>query len=262
MLDDFFVRAMLGGIGIALIAGPLGCNVVWRRLAYFGDTLAHASILGVVAAVISEISITLAVFVVAALVAVLLLFLQRRTSVSTDALLGLLAHSALAIGLVALSLIGNRGVDLMALLFGDILSVSKQDLLVIYVSVIGLSSVLFFLWRPLFAATVSEELAEAEGLRPRTLEMIFMLLIAALVALALKLVGALLITALLLIPAACARRFSDSPEAMALVAMLCGCLSVAGGLFASLYLDTPAGPSIVVCASSLFLLSCFSTFRK
>ena len=262
MLDDFFVRALLGGIGIALIAGPLGCNGVWRRLAYFGDTLAHASILGVVAAVVSDISVTLAVFIVAALVALLLLFLQRRTVVSTDALLGLLAHGTLALGLVALSLIGNRGVDLMALLFGDILAISKQDVLIIYLAAAGLCAVLLLLWRPMFASTVSAELAEAEGMRPRTVELVFMLLIAALVALALKLVGALLITALLLIPAASARRFAGSPESMALVSMLLGCLSVVGGLSASLFLDTPAGPSIVVSAGFLFLLTMVPMYRN
>lgn len=262
MLDDFFIRALLGGIGIAVIAGPLGCNVVWRRLAYFGDTLAHASILGVVAAVVSEISVTLAVFIVAALVALLLLFLQRRTVVSTDALLGLLAHGTLALGLVALSLIGNRGVDLMALLFGDILAISKQDVLIIYLAAAGLCGVLLVLWRPMFASTVSAELAEAEGMRPRTVELVFMLLIAALVALALKLVGALLITALLLIPAASARRFASSPESMALVSMVFGCLSVVGGLSASLFLDTPAGPSIVVSAGFLFLLTMLPLYRN
>ncbi len=262
MLDDFFIRALLGGVGIALIAGPLGCNVVWRRLAYFGDTLAHASILGVVAAVVAEISVTLAVFVVAGLVALLLLFLQRRTVVSTDALLGLLAHGTLAFGLVALSLIGNRGVDMMALLFGDILAISKMDVVVIYVAAAVLSLVLLLIWRPMFASTVSAELAEAEGMRPRIIELVFMLLIAALVALALKLVGALLITALLLIPAASARRFSATPEVMALVSMIFGCLSVVGGLFASLFLDTPAGPSIVVSAGILFLLTLLPIYRS
>lgn len=261
MLDDFFIRALLGGIGIALIAGPLGCTVVWRRLAYFGDTLAHASILGVVAAVVSEISVTLAVFMVAALVALLLLFLQRRTIVSSDALLGLLAHGTLALGLVALSLIGNRGVDLMALLFGDILAISKRDVVIIYLAAVCLCGLLLLLWRPLFASTVSAELAEAEGMHPRIVELVFMLLIAALVALALKLVGALLITALLLIPAASARRFASSPESMAIASMGFGCLAVIGGLLASLFLDTPAGPSIVVSAGFVFLLTMLPLYR-
>ena len=150
----------------------------------------------------------------------------------------------------------------MALLFGDILAISKQDVLIIYLAAAGLCAVLLLLWRPMFASTVSAELAEAEGMRPRTVELVFMLLIAALVALALKLVGALLITALLLIPAASARRFASSPESMALVSMLLGGLSVVGGLSASLFLDTPAGPSIVVSAGLLFLLTMLPPYRN
>lgn len=253
-LDDFLVRAMLGGVGIAAIAGPLGCIVVWRRLAYFGDTLAHAAILGVVFSVVSGFNLTLAVFVVAALVALALWFMQRRSSVPADALLGLLAHGTLALGLVGLSLVSTRNVDVMALLFGDILSISKFDIGVVAVSAAVMLLVLAVLWRSLFAATVSAELAEAEGIRLWVVELGFMLLIAALVALAIKLVGALLITALLLIPAASARRFASSPEHMALLAVLMGCVAVLGGLTFSLYADTPAGPSIVVLASVIFVL--------
>ena len=239
MLDDFFTRAIVAGVGVAIVAGPLGCFVVWRRLAYFGDTLSHAALLG---------------FAVSALVAFALLGLRRTGSLSSDALLGLLSHSALAIGLVVLAFMTWVRIDLMGYLFGDILAVSRFDILAIYVGGAVVLAILAAIWHPLFAATVNRELAEAEGLDPAFADLIFMLLLASVVAIALKLVGALLVTAMLIIPAATARRFAASPEVMAGLAALFGALAVIFGLFGSLHWDTPSGPSIVVAALALFLL--------
>lgn len=255
MLDDFFTRALLAGIGVALVTGPLGCFIVWRRLAYFGDTLCHSALLGVALALLLEINMTLAVFVVSGGVSVLLLVLQRRASLSSDSLLGLLSHSALALGLVCLAFMTWVRVDLMGFLFGDILAVSENDILVIYGGGLLVLAVLMAIWRPLFAATVNRELAEAEGLRPDRANLIFMLLMALVIALAMKIIGVLLITALLIIPAATARRFSTGPERMAVIAAALGALSVVGGLFGSLEWDTPSGPSIVVAALLLFIIS-------
>jgi zinc transport system permease protein len=255
MLDDFFVRAIVAGVGVALVAGPLGCFIVWRRLAYFGDTLSHSALLGVALALILQVNITAAVFAVSALVALSLLGLQRRASLSSDSLLGLLAHSSLALGLVALAFLPSVRVDLMGFLFGDILAVSIPDLAVIYLGGAAVALVLAFVWRPLFAATVNYELAEAEGMRPDRANVIFMLLMATVIAISMKIVGVLLITALLIIPAATARRVALGPEAMALIAALLGVVSVVAGLFGSLEWDTPSGPSIVVAALILFLLA-------
>lgn len=254
MLDDFFTRAIVAGVGVAIVAGPLGCFVVWRRLAYFGDTLSHAALLGVACAFLFEIDTTLAVFAVSALVAFALLGLRRTGSLSSDALLGLLSHSALAIGLVVLAFMTWVRIDLMGYLFGDILAVSRFDILAIYVGGAVVLAILAAIWHPLFAATVNRELAEAEGLDPAFADLIFMLLLASVVAIALKLVGALLVTAMLIIPAATARRFAASPEVMAGLAALFGALAVIFGLFGSLHWDTPSGPSIVVAALALFLL--------
>ena len=254
MLDDFFFRALVAGIGVAVIAGPFGCFIVWRRLAYFGDTLSHAALLGVALAFLLDINLTLAVFAVAALTALALLLLQRRASVASDSLLGLLAHSALALGLLVLAFLTWVRIDLMGFLFGDILAVSKTDIAVIYLGGFAMLSVLAAIWRPLFASTVSQELAEAEGLKPNRANFIFMLLMACLIAIAMKIVGILLITALLIIPAATARRFAVSPEQMAAIAVLVGVIAVVGGLTASLSWDTPSGPSIVVAALGLFCL--------
>jgi len=262
MLDDFFTRAIVAGIGVALVAGPLGCFIVWRRLAYFGDTLSHAALLGVALAFLFEINITLAVFGISACVSIALLLLQKQGTLSSDALLGLLAHSALALGLVALAFMTWIRIDLMGFLFGDILAVSKMDIGFIWLGGIVVLTILATIWRPLFAATVNPELAEAEGMHPDRVNIIFMLLMAAVIAISMKIVGVLLITAMLIIPAATARRFSSGPEQMALIAAIIGAAAVVGGLFGSLEWDTPAGPSIVVAALVLFILSLFPVFSR
>ena len=255
MLEDFFFRALLGGIGVAIVAGPVGCFIIWRRLAYFGDTLSHSALLGVAMALLLELNITLSVFFISLIVSLLLLLLQKRASLSSDALLGLLAHATLAVGLVVLAFMTWVRVDLMGFLFGDILAVTTNDLAVIWfggmVVLIGLS----FIWRRLFAATVNYELAKAEGAKPDLTNIVFMVLVAAVIAVSMKLVGVLLITALLIIPAATARRFSTSPEHMAIIAAAIGALSVVVGLNGSLKWDTPAGPSIVVAALAGFIIS-------
>ena len=257
MLDDFFIRAVIGGIGVALVAGPIGCFIIWRRLAYFGDTLSHSALLGVAMALLLETNVTIAVFLVSLVASLLLLVLQRRAALSSDALLGLLAHSTLAVGLVVLAFMTWVRVDLMGFLFGDILAMNKMDLAVIWGGGAAVLAVLRHIWRPLFAATVNHDLATAEGMRPDLMNIIFMILVAAVIAVSMKLVGVLLITALLIIPAATARRFSASPEQMAVIAALVGMASVWIGLEGSLKWDTPAGPSIVVAALICFVISIF-----
>ena len=257
MLDDFFIRAVIGGIGVALVAGPVGCFIIWRRLAYFGDTLSHSALLGVAMALLLETNVTIAVFLVSVVASLLLLVLQRRAALSSDALLGLLAHSTLAVGLVVLAFMTWVRVDLMGFLFGDILAMTKIDLAVIWGGGAAVLAVLRHICRPLFAATVNHDLATAEGMRPDLMNIIFMILVAAVIAVSMKLVGVLLITALLIIPAATARRFSASPEQMAVIAALVGMASVWIGLEGSLKWDTPAGPSIVVAALICFVISIF-----
>ncbi|MEZ5870480.1 MAG: metal ABC transporter permease [Nitratireductor sp.] len=255
MLDDFFIRALIAGTGMALIAGPLGCIVVWRRLAYFGDTLSHAALLGVALGLLLQVSLTLAVLGVCVGVALMLLALQTRANLSSDALLGLLSHSSLAVGMVVLAWMSWVRIDLMGLLFGDILAVSKTDIAIIWIGGVLVLAVLAMIWRPLFAATVNRELAAAEGMNPRRSNLVFMLLMAVVIAISMKLVGVLLITAMLIIPAATARHFSNGPERMALLSAISGVLAVAGGLFGSLRLDVPSGPAIVVAALVLFVVA-------
>jgi zinc transport system permease protein len=255
MLDDFFWRALLGGIGVALLAGPLGCFVVWRRMAYLGDSLAHGALLGVALGLVLSVDLTIGIIASSVALVALFLLLQRQRRLAGDTLLVILAHGALSLGLVAVSFVEGQRLDLMTYLFGDILSIGRVDLAWIYGGGALILIVTAWLWRPLLALTVHEELARAEGTRAALVSITFMLLIAITVALAMKIVGILLIASLLIIPAAAARRIAHTPEQMAVLASLAGVMAVVGGLFGSLKWDTPSGPSIVVAAIVVFLLS-------
>jgi zinc transport system permease protein len=254
-VDDFLVRAWLAGIGVALLTAPLGCFVIWRRMAFFGDAMAHSALLGVAIGFLVGLHPTIGVIMVTVAVALALLGLQRRAWLSGDTLLGILSHATLSFGLVAIGLMPWLRLDLFGYLFGDILAVSPRDISLIYGGGLVVLAVLAVIWRPLLAATVHEDLARAEGVPVERVQLVFMVLIAATIALAMKVVGILLITAMLIIPAAAARRFAPSPERMAALTAVFGTLAVTFGLAASWRLDTPSGPSIVVAAVVLFMLS-------
>ena len=214
MFDDFFIRALIAGIGVAIVAGPLGCLVIWRRLSYFGDTLAHSALLGVTFAYSFELNASFSVFIISAVIGLLLLSLQKRTKLPGDALLGILSHASLAIGLVIIGFLSFIRIDLMSLLFGDILAVNLQEILIIWAGGFLILIILFFIWKSLFAATVNYELAAAEGMNPDRSNLIFTILLAGVIAISIKMVGVLLITGLLLIPAAMSRNFSKGPYQM------------------------------------------------
>lgn len=255
-MPDFLVRALLGGIGVALVAGPLGAFVVWRRMAYFGDTLAHSALLGVALGLLLGINPNVTVIVVCAVLAVVLVVLQRQQHfLASDTLLGILAHASLGLGLVTLAFLQTLRLDLLSLLFGDILAVTATDLAWIYGGGGAVLALLALIWRPLLSATVHEDLARVEGVPVTAVRLTYMLLIAVVIAVALKIVGVLLVTSLLIIPAATARRFATTPEGMAGLAALIGCLAVAGGLAGSWVWDTPSGPSIIVAAAALFVVA-------
>ena len=261
ILDDFIWRSALAGIALALASGPLGCFVVWRRMAYFGDATAHAAILGVALSLAFSISIFIGVMVAALAMAFMILSLSGRMF-AVDTLLGVAAHGALALGLVAITFIPGVRVDLSAYLFGDILAVGRVDLLVICMGSALVLLVLWLRWERLLLLTLNVDLAAARGIDTRREGMILMVILAVLVAVAIKIVGALLITAMLIIPAAAARPISRTPEWMAGVAATAAVIGVVGGLSASFYWDTPTGPSIVVAASVLFAGATLLTIRR
>ncbi len=254
MLDDFALRAALAGLGAALAAAPLGCFVVWRRMAYFGDATSHAAILGVALALATDLPIWSGVLIVALVMALIVSSLSER-HVSADALLGVLAHAALALGLVAVSLLPGQRVNLSAYLFGEILAVTRGDLMVIWGGAAAVIALLVWRWSALLTATLSPDLAQASGGNPRREQLILTCALAITVAAAIKVVGALLIAALLIIPAATARPFARTPEAMAVWAVIFGALAALGGLAGSFAFDTPTGPSIVTLAAVFFALS-------
>ena len=255
MFDDFIIRAFVAGIGLALITGPLGCFIIWRRLSYFGDTIAHSALLGVVIAYAMNFNLIIAVFAVSCFIALSLLFLQKRTNLPDDALLGLLAHSVLAIGLVLLGILSFIRIDLMGLLFGDILSVNITDVLFVWVGGSIVLIVLILIWRPLFAATVNLELAKAEGLNADLANAIFTILIASVIAISIKIVGILLITGLLIIPAAASRNLSSTPIQMAIISSVIGLVSVVLGIQTSMIWNSPTGPTILAITLGVFILS-------
>ncbi|MBS0564044.1 MAG: metal ABC transporter permease [Proteobacteria bacterium] len=254
MLDPFLLRAGLAGVGLSLAAGPLGSFVVWRRMAYFGDATSHAAILGVALSFAFHLPLYAGILAVAVTVALFVSALGGRGH-QTDTILGVVAHSALALGLVAVSFLPAVRADLSSYLFGDILAVGWSDVLLIWAGGAAVLALLAWRWDGLITATVNEELAQASGVDPGRERLALTLALALTVALSIKIVGALLIAAMLIIPPAAARGHAATPERMALLATLAGALATLGGLWASLVADTPAGPSVVAAAFVLFLLS-------
>jgi len=256
-IDSFILYALAAGIALALVVGPLGSVVVWRRMAYFGDTLSHASLLGVALAITADQMPMAGVGLIGISIAVLLFWLEKQRDLSTDTLLGILSHSALALGLIMLSLIQSQGfnINLMTYLFGDLLAVDLPDIALMYGSVVVILLVFSQVLSPLISISVNEDLARVDGVAVEKVRFVFMILLALVIAVALKVVGILLITALLIIPAATARLFSKSPKQMVLISVLIAILAVIIGLFSSLSWDLPAGPAIVVSAAFLFFVS-------
>lgn len=254
-MPEFIVFALIAGCGVAAMAGPLGSFAVWRRMAYFGDTLAHSALTGIAFGLILSVNVNIAVTLFCLMLALLLVLLQNNRTIATDTLLGILSHSMLALGLVTVSIFSDGRVDLYSFLFGDLLAVTSEDLITIAITAGIVLPMMIWLWRPLIAITVHEELAQVEGISVKWVRTALMLMMALLIAVAMKVVGVLLITALLIIPAAASRRLVKTPEQMAVSASLIGMISIASGLGISFFWDTPAGPSAVLSASVLFSLS-------
>lgn len=253
MLSDFMIRAALAGVGLALACAPLGCFVVWRRMAYYGDATAHAALLGVALSLAFSLPLVPSVVLVALAMAAAISTLSGRQAV--DTMLGVMAHSALAAGLVAVSFLHGVRSDLSAWLFGDLLAVTRADLVVIWGGAGAVVALIFWRWSRLLLATLSPEMAVADGISPRVEQWVLNLALALVVAVGIRIVGALLISAMLIIPAAAARPLARSPEAMVAATALTGTAASLGGLAAAWHLDTPAGPTIICAAAVIFVLA-------
>lgn len=254
-MPEFLLLALAAGLGVAVVTGPLGCFAVWRRMSYFGDTMAHSALLGITLGILLDINLNLAVTIGCLSLAIFLVALQQNRQLGTDTLLGILSHSTLALGLVGIGFAAPGSVNIMGYLFGDILSTTPADVVTIWLTAGFVLLVLIWLWRSLLSITVHEDLAYVEGVPVTAVRTALMLLMALVIAIAIKVVGVLLITALLIIPAAASRRLAKTPEQMALIASVVGGVSVVAGLTMSFYWDTPAGPSIVIVATVGFVLS-------
>ncbi len=252
---EIIFPAWLTGILLSFITAPLGAFVVWRKMSYFGDTLAHSALLGVALGIFLDINPYLSILVLTVLLAVAMVWLESNSQFSVDTILGIIAHSCLSLGVVTVGLLQNVRVDLMGYLFGDLLAVNYEDALFIGIGVIIVLAALIYYWKPLISTTVSPELAQVEGINIRRMRFLLMIMTALTIALSMKFVGALIITSLLIIPAATARRFSRTPESMAITAVIISMLAVSMGLALSAFYNTAAGPSVVICSSFLFLLS-------
>jgi zinc transport system permease protein len=246
--------ALLAGTGIALLAGPLGSFMVWRRMAYFGDTMAHSGLLGVTLAVVLNLNLTIGIALVTTALAMLLFALQRQRRLPSDTLLGILSHGSLAIGMLVLAFSESVRIDLSGLLFGDLLAVNRGDVLWVAAILVLAIPIMLLIWRPLLAITVDEDLARAEGIATERIRIVYLILVALVIAVAMKIVGILLITALMIIPAAAARWLSKTPEQMAVSASILGVISVWIGLSGSWLTNAPSGPAIVVTAVIAFAL--------
>jgi len=253
-MPDFLLYALIAGVLVAIMAAPLGALVVWQRLAYFGDTLAHSALLGTAIGLLLHINPWWTVFGVAIVVGSLLALLQNRPQLSADSLLGIISHGSLALGLVAISFSETR-VDLNSYLFGDLLAVTRDELVLMGAVATTIGSLLWRYWDRLLALTVHAELAAVEGLPVARLRLLQLIMLALLVAVAMKVVGVLLITALLIIPANIARPWARTPEQMAGLAIVLGTLSVLLGIALSMWLDTPTGASVVLAATLAFVAS-------
>lgn len=261
-MEDFFLRALAGGIGAALVAGPVGCFVVWRRMAYFGAALAHAVLLGIALGFLLDMEPILTVFAVCFMLAGCLVLLERQRLISLDALLGVIAHAVFAAGLVVIAFMEQLRVDLIGYLFGDILSVDAADLWLIFGTAAVTIAALVWQWRNLLSITVDRDLAAVEGVPVERVRLLLLFLLAGVIAIGMKIAGLLLVVSLVIIPAAAARRMAATPERMAVTSAAIGVAAVIAGLFGSLEWDVPAGPSIVLAASAAFAASLLIPTRK
>ena len=252
--DPFIIRGILAGIAVALISGLVGCFVVWRRMSYYGESIAHSSLLGVGLGILMGIGINLGVIFTCLLFGILFLWLQQSKVLSSDTLLGVLAHLALSVGVIVISM--NRvKIDIHSFLFGDILTVTQNDLWGMYLAVLVVVIIICLNWSSLLLVTIDEDLAKAEGVNPLFINLLLTSILTIVVAVSIQIIGLLLITSMLIIPAAASRRLVNSPETMAVVATVIGILSLIIGIFLSVEIDAPSGPSIVVVSAVLFFLS-------
>jgi zinc transport system permease protein len=260
MFDSFLINAIIGGLIIASISGLLGSFVLWKNMAYFGDALSHTALLGITIGILFHLNLTIAVTLVAIIFAII--FSQNATRYSNDTMLGVISYSALSIAIIINSYKKIK-MDLISYLFGDILAINHQDLIYLIICTVIISIWIYRNWSELVMLSICEEYLHASGGNVRKIKLGFALILALFIATSFKIVGILLITAMLIIPAASALAISRSPAQMVRTAMLIGSLSCVLGITGAFYFDTPTGPSIVVSSLTFFMLTnIFRSFQR
>ena len=254
-MEDFILRALIAALGISIIAGSLGCFVIWKRMSYFSESISHSALLGVSLGLASGLGMHAGLVIVGVVFAGLIVILQQKQVLSSDAILGIFSHLALSLGIVILGIIGGENTDYFALLFGDVLSINDQDIVWIYAVLLIIISLLVVFWQKLLLLTLNEELAVSQGLNRTFYQLLFMLMIALTVSISVQIVGVLLITSLLIIPPAVARVFANSPLRMVFQSIGISIVAVLMGLSASVFYDLATGPTIVIALGVLFTLS-------
>lgn len=254
-LDDFLLRSLIAGVIMVVIAAPMGCLMVWQRLAFLGDTLGHAAVFGVALGLMLQLMPIVGVLAVALLIVFSLSRVSSFNTAMSETTLAIISHTGLAGGIILVGTLGAGRVNLESILFGDLLATTPTDLLGLLATTFVLLLLLLRYWRAFVAMSVSREIAQAEGIEVRRLQFLMYAMIALLVAVMMKVMGVLLIAAMLVIPTSSARLFSRGPEQMVAISALYGFAALGGGLTSSYHFDWQTGPAIVVCATALLLLT-------
>ncbi len=254
MLDDFIIRALLGGIAVAIAAGPLGSVLVWKRMSFFSDAISHSAILGLVIGIILGMNQYVSVALFALLFALFVTLFKTKNFFPNDSLLNIFAQGALSLGII-LFYITKTNFNITNILFGDILAISYNDIIISYLGSIFILTSLLYIWRDLLLMIISEDLAKVEGINVRKISFIFTTIVAIMVALSVKIVGIMMVSSLLVIPACFARVFSKTPERMAFLASIFGIAAILIGTLLSTYFDIPTGPNIVLVLVIGFIIA-------
>lgn len=256
IMNDFMIYALICGIGIALSMCPIGCVVLWKRMTFLGDAIAHSATLGVVLGIVLSINTSYTILLVSILFVLAIIYLKKEHT--NDTLIAIFSHSFLAIGLLIISIVRYIRIDIMSYLFGDLLMVDLTDIIVICILTVFILLWLYYRWKLLLSAAINEDMAIVEGINTKTLELEFMLIMAVLISLSIKIVGILLISSMLVIPAATARNLSHTPKQMMIYSAIFGVIAVISGILISAFFDTPSGPAIVISAVCVFIGSLFA----
>jgi len=255
-MDEFIIYAILAGIAVAISLCPLGCIILWRRLPYLGDAIAHSAIFGIVLGLLFGINITLSIVLTSITFSLLLTMLRRKLEHNITVVI--FSYSFLALGLFLLPfVVSNAQIDIFSYLFGDILLVDDHEIYITTACAILVLIWIYFRWKKLLLMAINEDLAVVEGINPYRLDLEFMLITACVIGISIKIIGVLLMAAIIIIPAAAARNISRTPVQMLLFSVMFGILSILIGIGGSYWFDSPSGPSIVLASTLLFLTSLF-----